>query len=52
MAIYKTGTITNNQEVLTDYQHASGCTKDYIEIQAGGVIKKVTNSIIQIVKKQ
>lgn len=35
----KTGTITNNQEVLTDYQHASGCTKDYIEIQAGGVIK-------------
>lgn len=35
----KTGTITNNQEILTDYQHTAGCTKDYVEIQTGGVIK-------------
>ena len=35
----KVGTITNNQEVLTDYQHTAGCTKDYIEILAGGVLK-------------
>jgi hypothetical protein len=35
----KEGTITNNQEVLTNYQHTSGCTKDYTEILAGNVIK-------------
>lgn len=35
----KTGTISNNQEILTNYQHTSGCTKDYIEILAGGILK-------------
>ncbi|WP_298396681.1 lipocalin family protein [Flavobacterium sp.] len=36
----KTGTInSNNQEVLTDYQHESGCTKDFIELTAAGVLK-------------
>ena len=35
----KTGTIKNNQEILTDYEHAAGCTKDYIEFLASGVIK-------------
>ena len=35
----KIGTITNNQEILNDYQHTSGCTKDYIEILSNNVIK-------------
>ena len=35
----KEGEIVNNREVLTNYVHASGCTKDYTEILAGGVIK-------------
>jgi hypothetical protein len=35
----KTGTITNNQEVLTDYEHTTGCTKNYIEILTGGILK-------------
>jgi hypothetical protein len=35
----KEGTITNNQEVLSDYQHTTGCTKDYTEILTGNVIK-------------
>ena len=35
----KVGTITNNQEILMDYQHTAGCTKDYIEILAGGILK-------------
>lgn len=35
----KIGTITNNQEILNDYQHTSGCTKDYIEILSSNVIK-------------
>jgi hypothetical protein len=35
----KDGTITNNQEVLSDYQHTLGCTKDYIEILAGNILK-------------
>lgn len=35
----KDGTITNNQEVLTDYQHTPGCTKDYTEILTGNIIK-------------
>jgi len=33
------GEITNNQEVLVDYQHTTGCTKDYIEFLSGNVIK-------------
>ena len=36
----KTGTKSNNQEILTNYQHTTGCTKDYIEILAGGILKK------------
>lgn len=35
----KEGTITNNQEVLSDYQHTLGCTKDYTEFLTGNVIK-------------
>lgn len=35
----KEGEIVNNQEVLTNYVHASGCTKDYTEILAGNIIK-------------
>lgn len=35
----KTGTLTNNEEVLTDYQHAPGCTKDYIEILSSNIVK-------------
>ncbi|MBN9285629.1 MULTISPECIES: lipocalin family protein [unclassified Flavobacterium] len=35
----KEGKITNSQEVLNDYQHTSGCSKDYTEILAGNVIK-------------
>jgi hypothetical protein len=35
----KEGDIINNHEVLIDYQHTPGCTKDYTEIMAGGVIK-------------
>ena len=35
----KTGTITNNQEILTDYQHTTGCTKDYLEILTSGILK-------------
>ncbi|MFZ4106826.1 lipocalin family protein [Flavobacterium sp.] len=35
----KIGTITNNQEILNDYQHESGCTKDYIEVLSNNVIK-------------
>lgn len=33
------GTFTDNQEILTDYQHTPGCTKDYTEILPGGIIK-------------
>ncbi len=35
----KEGTITNNQETLTDYQHTSDCTKDYTEILTGNILK-------------
>lgn len=35
----KEGEINNNQEILTDYQHTSGCTKDYTEFLSGSVIK-------------
>jgi hypothetical protein len=35
----KEGGIVSGQEVLTDYQHSAGCTKDYTEILAGGVLK-------------
>jgi len=35
----KEGTITNNQEILNNYEHTTGCTKDYIEIFGGNVIK-------------
>jgi hypothetical protein len=35
----KVGTISNNQEVLTDYQHTLGCTKDYIEILPTSILK-------------
>ncbi|MEZ0006170.1 hypothetical protein ABH942_001533 [Flavobacterium sp. 28YEA47A] len=33
------GTFTDNQEILMDYQHTPGCSKDYIEILPGGIIK-------------
>ena len=35
----KEGLSINNPEVLTDYGHASGCSKDYIEILPGNTIK-------------
>ena len=35
----KEGEIIGSQEVLEDYQHTSGCTKDYTEILAGNIIK-------------
>jgi Lipocalin-like domain len=49
----KTGTITNNEELLTDYQHTPGCTKDYIEILASNILKshEFTNSDCQEVTK-
>ncbi|MCZ8196101.1 MAG: lipocalin family protein [Flavobacterium sp.] len=36
----KQGTIVNGQEVLVDYDHATGCTKDYIEFLSAGVFKE------------
>ncbi|PDS21691.1 hypothetical protein B0A78_13970, partial [Flavobacterium columnare NBRC 100251 = ATCC 23463] len=33
----KEGGIINNQEVLTDYQHTSGCAKDYMEFLSGNI---------------
>jgi hypothetical protein len=35
----KTGVIVNSQEVLSDYDHTSGCTKDYVEFLSAGVFK-------------
>lgn len=35
----KEGTITNNHEILNNYEHTTGCTKDYIEIFDANVIK-------------
>lgn len=35
----RVGTIKGNTEVLTDYEHAAGCTKDYIEIGPANVLK-------------
>ncbi len=35
----KDGTITNNQEILNNYEHTAGCTKDYLEIFAANIIK-------------
>lgn len=35
----KQGTMTNNLETLTNYQHTIGCTKDYAEIIAGNILK-------------
>lgn len=35
----KEGTIVNNQEIINDYEHTTGCTKDYIEIFAANIIK-------------
>jgi hypothetical protein len=35
----KIGQITNNQEILTNYQHATGCTRSYIQILPGGILK-------------
>ncbi len=35
----KEGTITNNREVLNNYQHTTGCTKDYIELLTGNIVK-------------
>ena len=37
----KEGSIINGQELLIDYQHTSGCNKDYSEIIAGGILKDV-----------
>ena len=36
----KEETFTNNQEALVDYQHTPGCTKDYIELLSGNVLKE------------
>lgn len=36
----KDGVMVNNQEVLDNYAHTSGCTKDYVEILTGNVIKE------------
>ena len=36
---YQEGTVIGGQEVLDLHQHESGCTKDYLEILSGGVIK-------------
>ncbi|MET2996876.1 lipocalin family protein [Flavobacterium columnare] len=36
----KEGGIINNQEVLTDYQHTSGCAKDYMEFLSGNITKE------------
>lgn len=35
----QTGFVINNEEVLSDYEHTPGCTKDYIEILSTNVIK-------------
>ncbi len=35
----KEGTIVNNQEIINDYEHTAGCTKDYLEIFAANIIK-------------
>ena len=35
----KEGVVVNNQEVLDNYAHTSGCTKDYTEILAGNIIR-------------
>lgn len=35
----KQGTMTNNQETLSDYSHTIGCTKDYTEILPGNILK-------------
>ena len=37
----KTGASANGQEMLIDYDHAEGCTKDYLEIIEGGSFKDV-----------
>lgn len=37
----KEGTIVNGSEVLVDYNHTPGCSKDYIEVIDGGVLKDV-----------
>ena len=35
----KVGTTFNNQEILMDYEHSPGCTKDYIEILETKIVK-------------
>lgn len=35
----KVGTILSGQEFLVDYDHTTGCNKDYTEIIAGGTLK-------------
>lgn len=35
----KEGTMTNNQEILIEYEHTVGCTKDYSEILPGNILK-------------
>ena len=35
----KVGTTFNNQEILMDYEHSPGCSKDYIEILETKVVK-------------
>jgi len=33
----KEGTIVAGQEVLEDYMHTEGCTKDFLEFKSGGI---------------
>jgi hypothetical protein len=35
----KEGEIVGSEEILDDYSHSAGCTKDYTEILPGNVIK-------------
>lgn len=35
----KVGTLVSGQEFLVDYDHTTGCSKDYTEIIAGGTVK-------------
>ncbi|HEU0136145.1 MAG TPA: lipocalin family protein [Flavobacterium sp.] len=41
---FQEGTLVNGQEVLHNYEHAEGCTKDFGEFLAGGVAKDYTYS--------
>lgn len=36
------GITSNGQEILHDWDHTTGCSKDYVEILTGGVYRDVT----------